>query len=57
MPDGMNFGDSVTYRLATKLDKFSKVDWSGLVFGQVGDGIGIIDESGKPITELMILPW
>ena len=47
---GMNFGNSVTYRLATKLDKFSKVDWSGLVFGQVENGIGIIDESGKPIT-------
>jgi hypothetical protein len=48
---GMNFGNSITYRLATKIDnKFNKVDWSGLVFGQVGDGIGIIDEKGKPIT-------
>lgn len=49
--DGMTFGDSVVYRLATKIDsKFNKVDWSGLVFGQVGDGIGIIDQSGKPIV-------
>jgi len=48
---GLNFGDSVTYRLATKIEpKFSKVDWSGLVFGQVGEGIGIIEESGEPIT-------
>lgn len=49
--DGMDFGDSVVYRLATKIDnKFHKVDWSGIVFGQVGDGINIIDESGEPIA-------
>jgi hypothetical protein len=48
---GMNFGDSINYRLATKIDsKFKKVDFSGLVFGQVGDGIGIIDTAGKPIV-------
>ena len=47
---GMNFGNSVTYRLATKIDKFKKVDWSGLVFGKVGDGIGLIDQTGDPIT-------
>jgi len=47
---GMNFGNSVTYRLATKIDKFRKVDWSGLVFGKVGDGIGLIDQTGDPIT-------
>jgi hypothetical protein len=48
---GMNFGDSITYRLTTKIEpKFGKVDWTGTVFGQVGAGIGIIDEKGKPIT-------
>ncbi len=47
---GMTFGNSVTYRLATKIDKFKKVDWSGLVFGKVGDGIGLIDQTGDPIT-------
>ncbi len=49
--DGMDFGDSFVYRLATKIDnKFHKVDWSGIVFGQVGDGINMIDESGEPIA-------
>lgn len=49
--NGMTYGPTVTYRIATKLDKFSKVDWSGLVFGKVGDGIGVIDQSGDPITD------
>jgi len=49
--EGLTYGPTVTYRLATKLDKFSKVDFSGLVFGKVGDGIGVIDESGDPITD------
>lgn len=48
--EGMDFGNSVTYRLATKLDKFKKVDWTGMVFGKVGDGIGLIDQSGDPIS-------
>jgi len=45
----MDFGNSVTFRIATKLDKFNRVDWSGIVFGQVGDGLGIIDPTGDPI--------
>jgi hypothetical protein len=49
--NGLTYGPTVTYRLATKLDKFSKVDWSGLVFGKVGDGIGVIDQRGDPITD------
>lgn len=48
--EGMVFGNSITYRLATKVDKFFKVDWTGMVFGKVGDGIGLIDQSGDPIT-------
>jgi hypothetical protein len=48
--EGMSYGTTLTYRLATKVDKFFKVDFSGLVFGKVGDGIGLIDESGDPIT-------
>jgi hypothetical protein len=39
---GMNYGNSVSYWLSTKVDKFNKVDWSGIVFGKVGDGIGVI---------------
>jgi hypothetical protein len=49
--NGFTYGPSVTYRLATKLDKFSKVDFSGVVFGKVGDGIGVIDQRGDPITD------
>jgi len=49
--DGLTYGPTVTYRLATKLDKFSKVDFSGLVFGKVGDGIGVVGPSGEPITD------
>lgn len=48
--EGMNFGNTVSFRMATKLDKFKKVDWSGLVFGKVGDGVGVIDQSGDPLT-------
>jgi hypothetical protein len=49
--NGLTFGPSISYRLATKVDKFFKVDWSGLVFGKVGDGIGFIDQSGEVITD------
>jgi len=48
--EGMSYPTTITYRLATKVDKFFKVDFSGLVFGKVGDGIGLIDEDGDPIT-------
>lgn len=48
--EGMSFGNSVTYRLATKIDKFSKVDWTGLVFGKGDEGISLITQSGDPIT-------
>ncbi len=48
--EGLQYGNTITYRLATKVDKFFKVDWSGLVFGKAGDGIGLIDQSGEPLT-------
>jgi len=41
---GMTYGNSISYWLATKVDKFNKVDWTGLVFGKVGDGIGIVKQ-------------
>jgi hypothetical protein len=34
---GMSYGSAIKFRLATKIDKFNKIDWSGLVFG-VKDG-------------------
>jgi len=48
--EGLTYGNSVTYRLATKVDKFFKVDWTGLVFGKVGDGIGLINQTDDPLT-------
>ena len=47
--DELDYGSDITFRLATKLDKFKKVDWTGLVFGQVGDMIEPIDPTGDPI--------
>lgn len=47
---GLPFKTSFNYKLATKLDRFKRIDWSGLVFGKVGDGIGLIDQSGESIN-------
>jgi hypothetical protein len=48
--NGLTYGNSVSYYLATKVDKFNKVDWSGLVFGKVGDGVGLIGPGGDMLT-------
>lgn len=47
---GMDFEDTVRYLLATKIDKFKKIDWSGLVFGKVDDGIGLVTQIGDILT-------
>ncbi|MFA5046497.1 MAG: RagB/SusD family nutrient uptake outer membrane protein [Paludibacter sp.] len=48
---GLNLGTSISYKLATKVrGAFNLIDWSGIVFGKAGDGIGIIDASGSSIT-------
>lgn len=39
---GMDYGSSLTYRLATKITKFGKPDWSGLVFGFEAGGIDLV---------------
>jgi hypothetical protein len=48
--EGLAFGNTMTCRLATKVDKFFKVDWTGLVFGKTDDGIGLIDQDGDPLV-------
>lgn len=48
--DNLSLENTVTFRLATKLKYGISIDWTGLVFGQVGDGIGLIDANGSPIT-------
>ena len=47
---GLSYNTSFSYKLATKLDKFKRIDWSGMVFGKVGDGIGLIDQTGESIN-------
>lgn len=47
---GMDFSTTVSYYLATKVTKFKKVDWTGLVFGKVGNGIGLISERDDSLT-------
>ena len=49
---GLNFGTTITYRLATKVDKSNKIDWTGLVFGKQGDGVGLIDQDGEALTNV-----
>ncbi len=43
--NGLSFGNSVSYLLATKVDKFKRVDWTGMVFGDLGEGIQLVDSS------------
>jgi hypothetical protein len=47
---GLQYKTSFNYKLATKLDKFKRIDWSGMVFGKVGEGIGLIDKTGESIN-------
>lgn len=47
---GMDYGTTVSYFLATKINKFKKVDWSGLVFGKVGEGIGLVSQIADSLT-------
>jgi hypothetical protein len=47
---GFLYGTSFNYKIATKLDRFQRIDWSGMVFGNVGDKIGLIDINGLSIN-------
>lgn len=47
---GLPYSKSFNYKLATKVDKFKRIDWSGMVFGKVGEGIGLIDKTGESIN-------
>ncbi|MGE5394507.1 MAG: DUF5016 domain-containing protein [Candidatus Saccharibacteria bacterium] len=47
---GLQYKTLFNYKLATRLDKFKRIDWSGMVFGKVGNGIGLIDKTGESIT-------
>lgn len=48
---GLTFGTTMKYKIATKVKgPLNKADFTGLVFGKVGDGIGLIDTTGVSIT-------
>lgn len=47
---GLTFSKSFSYKLATKIDVFKQVDWTGLVFGKVGNSIGLIEMFGKSLN-------
>lgn len=52
---GLTFGTTMTYKIATKVKTvFNRVDWRGLVFGKVGDGIGIIDSTSNAASSLSL---
>ncbi len=44
---GLSLAKTLKFKIATKVDRFNRVDWTGLVFGKVGDGIGLIDQTGE----------
>ncbi len=44
--DGLSFENEITFRLATKVNKFKKIDWvnpDNLVFGFINGGVGLVD--------------
>lgn len=44
--DGLTFENEIKFRLATKLNKFKKIDWvnpDNLVFGYINGGVGLVD--------------
>ena len=43
------FSNTFDYKLTTKINSFGKIDWAGMVFGKIGDGIGLIDQTGESI--------
>jgi len=50
---GLTFGTSFNYKLATKIDIFKRIDWTGMVFGlvDVATGkIGLVDQTGSSIN-------
>jgi len=49
---GLLYSNSFSYKIATKLNKFKRIDWSGKVFGKVGDGIGYVDSLGLSLPAI-----
>jgi len=48
---GMQYANSLSYKIATKIDRFKRIDWTGKVFGLLPSGvIGLIDPTGASIS-------
>ncbi|MDO9152657.1 MAG: DUF5016 domain-containing protein, partial [Paludibacter sp.] len=50
---GLSLATTFNYKISTKIDRFKRVDWTGLVFGlvDVATGkIGLIDQTGSSIN-------
>jgi len=48
--EGLTLGSEVTFLLPTKVTKFGRVDWTGMVFGQTDNGLGIVVNTTDSIT-------
>lgn len=53
--DGLTFENEVSFRIATKINRFRKIDWvnpDNLVFGMINGGVGLVDVTvnGSVIT-------
>ncbi len=51
--DGLSLANEITFRLATKVTKFKKIDWSNpdnLIFGWINGGIGLVDVTVEGTT-------
>ncbi len=44
----LTLGNSVTFRLATKVRSGNRIDWTGMAFGMPGGQFGLIDDSTDP---------
>jgi len=47
---GLTYGTTLAFRIASKVKAFNKEDYSGLVWGKIGDGIGLIDITGESFS-------
>lgn len=46
--EGLSLGNDITFRLATKVNRFKKIDWANpdnLIFGWINGGINLVDVS------------
>lgn len=54
--NGLTFSNDITFRLATKVNRFNKIDWANtenLIFGSVNGAIGLVDVSINGSTTIV----